>query len=161
VDHGTGSHSSSAELRVTTRVARWYQFSLKRLFFLITLISAGVAVYANRPRPSLEGYCPVTLVEEERWQKGEPSCSVVHRRCRYHFADETKRQRFMANPNKYVPAGAGYDVIFLAEGRTQVEGKRKHGCFYRGRVYLFSSEEALQKFCAAPDRYTGLEQGQR
>ncbi len=50
------------------------------------------------PRWGLEGYCPVTLVNDERWVIGSPDHRVTFEGCVYHFADAQRRQAFEQSP---------------------------------------------------------------
>jgi len=43
--------------------------------------------------------------------------------------------------------------VYLADSGEATEGVRTHGVVYRKRVYLFSSEENLQRFWQSPERY--------
>jgi YHS domain-containing protein len=64
-----------------------------------------------------------------------------------------EQQRFMANPDFYAPMLSGHDsVVYIEQGRL-VPGTREHGVFYRQQVYLFSSEESLQRFWQGPERF--------
>lgn len=46
-------------------------------------------------------------------------------------------------------------VTLLAEGRWE-DGDPQFGCAHRGRIYRFVNQECLQKFLAAPDRFSPL-----
>ncbi|MHB0955554.1 MAG: DUF255 domain-containing protein [Pirellulaceae bacterium] len=107
------------------------------------------------PPLALEGYCPVTLVEREKWVKGDPKYGAYHRGRTYLFAGPQEQARFLdpAGHDKYAPALSGYDAVKYAEQGALVDGKRVHGVFYRGQVFLFADEAALQQFWTAPERY--------
>lgn len=113
------------------------------------------------PTLALDGYCCVRLVEEEKWVKGDPQWGAVHRGRTYLFSGPEEQRRFMANFDKYAPALSGFDCVKYAERRALVEGKRAHGIFYRGRIFLFADEAALQKFWNAPDKYVPLVQAEQ
>lgn len=49
---------------------------------------------------------------------------------------------------------SGYDPVIFARDNRLVEGKRQHGVFSSGRVYMFSSEETLTMFRADIERFT-------
>ncbi len=98
---------------------------------------------------ALEGYCPVTLADEKRWQMGSPELAVRHRNRVYHMSSPTAKEKFLASPDRFAPICSGMDiVVYLEEGKL-VEGKRELGCRYQDRVYLFSSQESKQKFLDA------------
>jgi YHS domain-containing protein len=105
------------------------------------------------PVPALDGFCCVTLVEQEKWVKGDVRWGAVHRGQVYLFAGEEQQRRFLADFDRYAPVLSGYDPVqFVATG-TLTAGKRNHGIFYRGQIYLFADEAALQQFWSAPERY--------
>ncbi len=98
---------------------------------------------------ALEGYCPVTLADEKRWQMGSPELAVRHRNRVYHLSSPSAKEKFLASPDRFAPICSGMDiVVYLEQGRL-VEGKRELGCRYQDRVYLFSSQESKQKFLDA------------
>ncbi len=101
----------------------------------------------------LDGYCPVTLAEQEKWVKGDPKWGARHRGRLYLFVGPEQQQRFLENFNKYAPALSGYDPVQYSDHGLLVDGKRAHGVFYRGQIYLFADEAALQQFWAGPERY--------
>ena len=110
--------------------------------------------------PALDGFCCVTLVEQEKWVKGDVRWGAVHRGQVYLFAGEEQQRRFLADFDRYAPALSGYDAVrFVATG-TLTAGKRTHGVFYRGQVYLFADEAALQQFWSAPERYAAAVRGE-
>jgi protein disulfide-isomerase len=107
------------------------------------------------PPLALDGYCPVTLVEREKWVKGDPKYGAYHRGRTYLFAGPQEQARFLdpAGQDKFAPALSGYDPVKYTEQGALVDGKRVHGVFYHGQVFLFADEAALQQFWTAPERY--------
>ena len=107
----------------------------------------------SEPVVGLDGYCPVTLVEQEKWVKGDTKWGANHRGRLYFFISPEAQQRFLENFDKYAPALSGYDAVHYTEHGTLVDGKRAHGVFYRGQIFLFADEAALEQFWTAPERY--------
>ncbi|MEC7696968.1 MAG: thioredoxin family protein [Planctomycetota bacterium] len=103
--------------------------------------------------PSLDGMCPVELVEHKKWVAGQTQWGAYHRGRLYLFSGEHQQQRFLANPDYYSPVLSGYDPVVAAESHAFVLGHRKHGVFYKNRVYLFADEENLKRFYQSPDRF--------
>jgi YHS domain-containing protein len=60
---------------------------------------------------------------------------------------------FAGNPDDYSPVLAGIDPVHLNDSGEAVGGQRAHGVVYRKRVYLFASEENLQRFWQDPERF--------
>lgn len=71
----------------------------------------------------------------------------------YLFAGPEEQKKFLARPDRYSPVAAGHDPVLALEGQQMVPGRREHGVFYDGRIFLFSSEESLERFSQSPSRY--------
>jgi len=102
---------------------------------------------------AMDGFCPVTLVEGQKWAKGDPRWGAVHRGQTFLFTGPAQQQRFLADPDLYSPAMGGIDPVLALDQQQQVAGHRRHGVYYRDRVYLFSSEESLGRFSQDPEHY--------
>lgn len=104
----------------------------------------------------MDGFCPVTLVEQMKWQKGDPQWGAVHQGQVYLFSSQLEQQKFLADPNRFSPVMSGIDpVAYLGSGQV-VPGDRRFGLTYQGTLYLFSSEESLQQFWNEPQRYSAM-----
>ncbi len=107
----------------------------------------------GNPPLGLDGYCPVELTEAQRWQLGDRRWGAIHRGRTYLFAGSTQQQRFLVNPDSYSPVIAGDDVVLTLDQRQSVAGRREHGVFFGGRIYLFANEASLEKFSRDPHHY--------
>ncbi len=107
---------------------------------------------AGNPPPGLDGCCPVTLVEKDRWVAGDRRWGMYHRGRLYFFAGPEEQRRFFADPDRYAPVLSGNDIVLAAEGQV-VPGRREYGVFCMKKVYLFSSEATRAKFEANPALY--------
>lgn len=105
----------------------------------------------EHPPIALDGYCPVSLLQQEVWKKGDPNWGVVHRGRTYLFSSEQHKELFFARPDHFSPVLAGIDPVELADQGRTIEGKRAHGVVYKKRVYLFANEENLERFWKTPD----------
>lgn len=106
------------------------------------------------PTASLDGYCPVTLLNQEQWKKGNPAFGAIHRGRLFLFTSEKEKRMFIANPDKYSPVLAGVDPVELTESGQVREGRRAHGVVYRDQVFLFVNEDNLERFWKSPETYT-------
>ena len=105
------------------------------------------------------GYCPVTMKNENRWQRGDVRWGCYHRGRTYLFASAESRDEFLANGDEFAPALSGIDPVLAIDSNTIEPGKQEFGIEYDGRFYLFSSEENLRKFWSQAERYaTGVRQ---
>ena len=117
---------------------------------------APPAAEPQAPKFAMDGYCPVTLVEQMKWQKGDPRWGARHQGQVFLFSSQAEQQKFLANPNRFAPVMSGIDpVVFLGNGKV-VPGDRRFGLTYHGTVYLFSSEESLQAFWNEPQRFSSM-----
>jgi protein disulfide-isomerase len=107
---------------------------------------------------ALDGYCPITLVEQNTWSKGDPRWGVEHRGRTYLFTSYVNQQRFLANPDLYSPVLSGYDAVRYFDQGELVEGKREHGLYYGDQYFLFADEASLERFHSAPQRYVAQTQ---
>lgn len=117
--------------------------------------SVSVAPPQGNPPLALEGFCPVTLMEGSKWNKGDVRFGAIHRGRTYLFASPAEQQKFLANPDQYSPMLSGYDPVAYLEQGKMVDGRRQCGIVHDGKMYLFTDEASLQRFCEAPDRFTG------
>jgi YHS domain-containing protein len=101
----------------------------------------------------LDGYCPITLAEQKRWQVGDRRFGAMHRGKTYLFAGPIEQQKFLASPDRYAPAISGEDVVAAVDQGQSVQGKREFGVEYQGRTYLFASPASRQIFCQNTQRY--------
>ncbi len=113
------------------------------------------AAAADRQRPplGLDGYCPVTLLKKEAWKQGDSRYGAVHRGRLYLFTGPEQADTFLKNPDDYSPVLAGIDPVHLSDSGEPVAGRRSHGVVYRNRIYLFTSEENLQRFWSDPEQF--------
>ena len=101
----------------------------------------------------MDGFCPVTLLEQERWVKGDPRWGAVHRGCTYLFLSQQHQQRFLSDPDRYSPVLSGFDPAHYVDRGELVSGQRAHGMWFRGKTYLFADEQSLDRFAQAPEFY--------
>jgi hypothetical protein len=97
--------------------------------------------------------CPVELIEQKKWVTGNRQWGAYHRGRLYLFVGESQQQRFLRNPDYYSPVLSGYDPVVAFEEGQFLQGQRKHGVFFKNRVYLFASEANLAQFYQAPERF--------
>lgn len=102
---------------------------------------------------SLDGYCPVMLVDHDRWDVGNPLWRVTHEGRTYLTSGPAQQQRFMSNPNRYCPALEGADPVLLADEHRLVAGQLRLSMVYGGRLYLFADTGTYDRFARNPAHY--------
>jgi len=101
--------------------------SLLALAFVATgsLLTAQ-ADRKDGPRIGLEGYCPVCIIDASKWEKGSPKHPATYDGVTYHFANDATKQKFLANPAKYVPALGGDCTVCYAKLGKRSPGSTSH-----------------------------------
>jgi thiol-disulfide isomerase/thioredoxin/YHS domain-containing protein len=107
---------------------------------------------ANAPL-CMDGYCPVTLTDKQQWISGDRRYGAIHRGRTYLFTGPEEQRRFFADPDRYAPVISGNDIVWARETSQAVPGRREHGVFYNGHVFLFENEASLEKFRKNPTYY--------
>src|SRR5215813_3380229 len=124
-----------------------YRSVLAGSLLALSLLSTGVVqqARAGEPRPGprigLDGYCPVCIIEARKWEKGSPAHQATYDRVTYYFPNDTIKQKFLANPAKYVPALGGDCVVCYAKLGKRVAGSIRHSTRHDNRLFLFPSEK--------------------
>ncbi len=101
----------------------------------------------------LKGFCPVTLHDERELVDATPDFHSTHRGQKFHFATAEAKAKFDEDPSVYAPAAYGADVVALTRDKDVVEGSLDHAAWFKGRLYLFGSEEAHDTFVANPVQF--------
>ena len=109
----------------------------------------------------LEGRCPVWLITNGTWKKGDKRWGAVHRGKTYLFSSQEAQQQFLAAPDDYSPVLAGMDIVRLASEGAVAQGTRRYGVLFdddgsgprRSRMFLFDSVETRNRFEADPDTF--------
>lgn len=114
---------------------------------------------ATPPALAMDGYCPVTILDEMRWASGDKQYGAIHLGKLYLFTSADAQQKFLGDPEKYTPALGGMDVVRFFENQEQAEGNREFGLHHQGQLYFFTSEESLNRFFQSPDAYSMKAQG--
>ena len=112
----------------------------------------------ERSKIEFEGCCPVELNQRLMWVRGDYNHRLLFEGRLYFFAGKAQMEEFRQNPEKYAPAFQGVDLVVWKEQRKLVRGYRNYGAWIEApgmveRVYLFISEENLNKFAKNPHEY--------
>ena len=110
---------------------------------------------SEAPPLSIDGFCPVTILESTRWQKGSVKWGAVHRGRTYLFASPEAQRKFLADPDRYAPVLSGCDPVIFAETNQLIGGNHSIGLLMGGKTFFFASEETLDRFKLAPNVYMG------
>ncbi|MEX2175350.1 MAG: DUF255 domain-containing protein [Pirellulaceae bacterium] len=108
---------------------------------------------SQAPPIALEGYCPVTLLQQRKWRKADAKFGAIHRGRTYLFASEVEQKQFLANPDGFSPVLSGFDPVVFAQRGELVEGQRSYGLTYNKQIFLFADEASLKAFEQSPRAY--------
>jgi YHS domain-containing protein len=145
-----------------TRVLLTRSSVLTGLLLTLAILATGSlqAVKADlmeKPRIGLEGYCPVCIIDANKWAKGSPEHQATYDGVTYYFPEEAIKQKFLANPAKYVPALGGDCIVCYAKLGKRVPGSVKHTVRHEDRLFLFPGEEQKQAFLSNPSEFANVD----
>jgi len=105
---------------------------------------------------AMDGYCAVSLLENNQWVEGNPKFGVIHLGHLYLFVDQPAMERFLGDPEPFTPVLNGIDVVRFFEEKRIVQGKRDFGVRDpdHNRMFFFADEAALIHFENQHSRYT-------
>lgn len=103
--------------------------------------------------PMLDGYCPVTLWKNRRWEKGSPQFRAEFRDQIYQMASAESLQEFNENPSRFAPRFLGCDAVIVYESDRAVLGSTRYAAFYDDQLFLFVDDHNRQAFKKNPDNY--------
>jgi len=118
---------------------------------------SAVPVVNEQPELAMQGFCAVTVINENKWVEGNPEYGVIHLGKLYLFSNQQAMGAFLADPVPYTPVLNEIDVVRFFEERKIVKGKREFGVLdpIHNRMFFFFDEAALKHFEAEYERYTG------
>ena len=102
---------------------------------------------------AFEQICLVELVENGRLAEGNPAFQQVYRGRQICFSSSAAKNAFDQNPEKYWPALNGVCPVELSMNKQRVDGSPQLGAVYRGKLWLFSTQEARLEFASGPQKY--------
>jgi len=128
----------------------------------LAIVSAGAVGPArgqqtDRQRIGLDGYCPVCLVDGDKWAKGAAEHQTTYDGITYYFPNDTIKQEFLASPAKYVPALGGDCVVCQAKAGKRVPGSTSNASRHGNRIFLFPSPKEQQVFAKNPKEFANVD----
>lgn len=122
-------------------------------------MNTPVAAPNGQPRVSLDGCCPVSIVDQvgvngAQWVLGQPQFAATFQGQVFYLASEEARQRFLADPHRYAPVTFGNDPVLAIDQGQMVPGNRTHALYFGNRMYLFANESTLTAFVNDRFRYS-------
>ncbi|MFK7818364.1 MAG: hypothetical protein AB8G99_06585 [Planctomycetaceae bacterium] len=116
-------------------------------------VRRNMAIAKRSKLIGFKGFCPVELHDHRQLQNASPQFHATYMKRTYTFSTAAARDKFVANPLKYVPAANGSDVVLLTHTGTVLSGRLDFAAWHKGRLFLFSTQEALDAFNLKPAMY--------
>lgn len=115
--------------------------------------SSSTASTLNTDTPAGH-YCLVSLLDERVVRHGSDTVSTVHEGSRYYFTSARHRDRFLAEPSRYIPAHKGQCVVTLASKVGELQpGDPRFSAVHRGRLYFFADDTLRRRFVVNPTAF--------
>jgi YHS domain-containing protein len=139
---------------------------MKKLLLALAAACFGGPLSAEPP-VSLAGHDPVAYFTEGRPVKGSPGIEYDFDDARYLFSSQKNRERFAASPDRYSPQYTGLCATGMAFG-VKAQADPAVWKIVDGKLYIFSSTDARQKFeqdaamrAKAQQNWRGSDNGKR
>ncbi len=100
-----------------------------------------------------KGFCSVALRDRRELVDTDPEWQVLYNEKLYYFSSMETMQKFEKDPERYLPANGGQDVVIEKEAGFGDEGMLDFAVWYHGKLYLFASKETMIKFSAKPSEF--------
>jgi YHS domain-containing protein len=101
---------------------------------------------------ALQGYDPVAYFTDGKALRGTEKYQMSWDGVRYQFVTPEHRQAFRREPDKFAPQFAGSCAMGMAAGK-RVEANPEAWLIMDGKLYVFFSTDARQKFLQDPAGY--------
>jgi YHS domain-containing protein len=111
-------------------------------------------IAAREGETGMKGFCIVELRDHRDLVDAVPAFRSTYNLRTYHFSSLEAKIEFDKAPRKYVPAYDGNDPILLSTQSEEREGSLDYALWFKGRLYLFTSQENLEVFQADPVLYS-------
>ncbi|WP_420402636.1 YHS domain-containing (seleno)protein [Nisaea sp.] len=148
-----------------------YRRGLSRLFLVVLAIGLAAAVsrepqtkeHGAQVEPSLSvrdglainGYDPVAYFSDYAAIRGEEALSVEFDGARILFAAPENRDRFLQDPDKYLPQFGGFSTFGMARGKLYSADPEVFDII-DGRLYLSRNEKVRELWQRNPSGYIDL-----
>jgi len=102
---------------------------------------------------AFDGICLVSLREDRKIVTGERTHKLSYHNYTLHFASAEKRQKFLAEPEKYWPVLDGHCPVSSMSGNKEQLGNPRWGALYQDRIWFFADEDHRNQFVKAPGQF--------
>lgn len=118
-------------------------------------LAAGVELNASSTGLALQGYDPVAYFTQGQPTKGNWKITANHNDATYRFASEEHKEKFLANPDAYLPQYGGYCAFGAAMG-FKFDGDPNFWKVVDNKLYLNISQDVQQRWQGDTAQYIPL-----
>jgi YHS domain-containing protein len=118
---------------------------------------AGHQMAASDVKLGLNGYCPVCIVKQGKWVKGNDQHVSTYDGFSYRFPSNEVKQMFDQDPAQYVPALGGDCIVCYAKSGKRVPGDIRFASISDNRLFLFPSDNERKMFNKSPSDYIDVD----
>lgn len=105
--------------------------------------SSPAPVNAEKSGVGLKGYDPVSYFVSSAPVEGDPTITAVHDSTLYAFANETNRDAFVVDPERYLPAYGGFCALAMSFGK-KVDIDPNAWKIVDGKLYVQANSRAAE-----------------
>ena len=116
---------------------------------------------AQDDQVALAGYCPVSLLNDQKLVPGRPDLVIEHDGRVYRFASEADQVAFRRKPDSFAPANDGRCPVSQVDRGDLKAGDPRWGVVYVGHLYLFKDAGERERFVKDPERYANIDLADR
>jgi thioredoxin-related protein/YHS domain-containing protein len=110
---------------------------------------------------ALAGYCPVSLLKEQKLVPGRTDLTLEHEGRVFRFASEAQMHAFRGKPDVFAPANDGRCPVSQVDRGDFHPGDPRWGVVYKGHLYLFKDGNERSRFANDPERYANVDLADR
>jgi YHS domain-containing protein len=130
---------------------------MRKLILALAAACFSGQLVAQSPSVSLKGHDPVAYFTEGRPVKGSTAINYDFDDARYLFSSQKNRELFASSPDRYTPQYSGLCATGLALG-MKAQADPTVWKIVDGKLYVFSSAQAREKFEQDPSLYAKAQQ---
>jgi YHS domain-containing protein len=120
-------------------------FTAAMLTVVISAVQAGD--FYEKDGVAIKGYDPVAYFSDHKAVKGSPEYHAEHKGSVFHFASQTNRDIFLADPGKYIPQYNGFCAFGTASGyKAAIDPKAF--TVVNGKLYINYNEDVRKQWSA-------------
>jgi YHS domain-containing protein/thioredoxin-related protein len=110
---------------------------------------------------ALAGYCPVSLLNENKLIPGKSDLTVEHEGRIFRFASEQSLREFRRKPDAFAPANNGHSPVSQVDRGDFHQGDPRWGVVYGGHLFVFKNGAERDQFVKDPERYARVDRTDR